>query len=208
LAVGRLRPAYSEFGGPWYEFEGSYWHIAAGQVKHGIDWAYQTEGRGTYGFHLLFGHHGLFSLTPVFLLGVVGAVYGLARRRGVAARLGSADDSEDKGLGISAAPLKALALLTLLVAVVVIGFYVFGVNDRNRNYGGWTSAPRWLMWLTPLLLLSALPAADWLAPRRWGRGLAYVLLALSVLSVSYPAWNPWRHPWVYNWMESQGWIPY
>jgi len=34
------------------------------------------------------------------------------------------------------------------------------------------------------------------------------LLALSVLSVSYPAWNPWRHPWIYNLLEALDRIKY
>jgi hypothetical protein len=207
LAVGQLRPAYSEFGGPWYEFEGSYWTIAPGQLKHGIDWAYLTEGRGTYAFHVLLGHHGLFSLTPVFLLSAAGVVYLLLRRP---ARRGRQppEPLKNPGAGPPRSPPGALAILTLFVAVVVIGFYILIVGDRNRNYGGWTSAPRWLMWLTPLLLLTALPIADWLASSRWGRGLAYVLLGLSVMSASYPAWTPWRHPWIYDFMEARGWIPY
>ena len=64
------------------------------------------------------------------------------------------------------------------------------------------------MWLTPLWMLSLVPVADRLGASRGGRALAYLLLALSVLSASYPAWNPWRHPWIYNFMESRGWIPY
>src|SRR5262249_34219973 len=152
---------------------------------------------------LLLGHHGLFSLTPVFLLGAAGVVYVIAQAsRGRQPPKGA----KDQGTSTPRSPLLILAGLTLLLAVVVIGFYVVGVGDRSRNYGGWTSAPRWLVWLTPFWLLTALPVADRLAPRRWGRGLAYVLLAVSVLSASYPAWNPWRHPWIYNWLESQGWI--
>src|SRR5262249_188660 len=73
--------------------------------------------------------------------------------------------------------------------VAVILFYVGYVS--HGNYGGWTSGARWLIWLTPLWLVALVPAADWLSGRRWGRGVAYVLLALSVLSASYPAWNPW-----------------
>ena len=197
LALGTLRPAYESFGTSWYEFEGSHWKVQPGEVPYGIDWAYLSEGRGVYAFHLLLGHHGLFSLTPVFLLAVAGVVYALARLPAAAA------DGE-----APAPDLRGVALLTLLVVVVVIGFYVVWVNDRNRNYGGWTSGPRWLMWLTPLFLVTMLPAADWLAGRRWGRALALVLLAVSVLSVSYPACSPWTHPWIYNWMESQGWLPY
>ena len=93
-----------------------------------------------------------------------------------------------------------VSVLALVVSVAVIVFYTAMVDDRNRNYGGWTSGLRWLLWLTPLWLLTMLPAADWLAGRRWRRGFAYLLLGISVFSASYPAWNPWRHPWLYDLM--------
>ena len=92
------------------------------------------------------------------------------------------------------------------VSLVVFVFYAFVVS--TANYGGWTNGPRWLLWLTPLWLFAALPAADWLGRRRWGRVLCLALLALSVLSASYAAWNPWRHPWIYHAMEAGGWLPY
>jgi hypothetical protein len=194
IAIGQWAPAYENFGGPWYEFEGSYWRIEPDQIKHGIDWAYQTESRAMYAFHVLVGHHGFFSLSPIYLLAMAGAVYGLLSRK----------ESDDGRIS----SLKIVAFLTLVLTVVIVGFYTVVVADRNRNYGGWTSGLRWLMWLTPLWLLSILPAADWLAARRWGRGLAYVLLAISVFSASYPAWNPWRHPWLYNFLEARGWVLY
>ncbi len=65
LAIDRLTPAYGEFGGPWYEFEGSYWGDTS---RDGIDGAGALENKFDYLFHMLFGHHGLFSLTPIFLL--------------------------------------------------------------------------------------------------------------------------------------------
>jgi hypothetical protein len=191
LAIGQLRPAYSEFGGPWYEFDGSHWKL----MDRGIDWAYLSEGRAVYAFHVLIGHHGIFSLTPIFLLTLAGMICGLVMWR---AHKRNGETPE----------LKMVALLSLFVSVIVIGFYVAWVNDRNRNYGGWTSGLRWLIWLTPLWLLTMLPVADWLATRRWGRGLAYLLLGFSVLSVSYPALNPWRHPWLYKFLETRGWISY
>jgi hypothetical protein len=97
-----------------------------------------------------------------------------------------------------------IALLTVYLTVVVVGFYLVISN----NYGGNTSGPRWLFWLTPFWLLTMLPVADWLAGRRWGRIMALVMLAVSVVSVTFPAWNPWRQPWIYHWLDSQGLIPY
>jgi hypothetical protein len=191
LAVEMWRPAYSEFGGPWYAYEGSHWRANPGQEKQGIDWAGQKESGAAYAFHFLFGHHGIFSLSPIYLLAVAGMLYLLFRRNGPA---------DPRQWRVS----RVVAGLTLVVSVVVIGFYLI----RTTNYGGWTSGPRWVMWLSPLWLLMVAPAADWLAVRRWTRGLAYALLGLSVLSVNYPAWNAWRHPWLYNWMEALGWLKY
>jgi hypothetical protein len=87
---------------------------------------------------------------------------------------------------------------------VVVGFYLV----KSDNYGGWTNGLRWLMWLSPLWLLTMVPVADWLAGRRWGRWLGYALLAVTVFSVSYRLWNPWRHPWLFDLMESEGWVAY
>jgi hypothetical protein len=50
-----------------------------------------------------------------------------------------------------------------------------------------------------------LPAADRLARSMFGMVVASLLLTLSVLSVSYPTWNPWTHPWIYNWLVWCGW---
>ena len=94
--------------------------------------------------------------------------------------------------------------MTLLLTLVTFGFYLMFTD----NYGGGTSGMRWLMWLTPLWLLTMLPVVDWLGQRRWGRWLSLTLLAWSIFSVSYPTWNPWRHPWLYNLLDNAGYIPY
>jgi hypothetical protein len=145
-----------------------------------------------YMFHLLLGHHGIFSLSPIFLLSVLGMAYPKLA------------DTTPR------ASLKCLLYLAGLISVIVFLFYTVYVYHalQTSNYGGWTSGPRWFFWMIPLWLMSMLPVADRLAGSRWGRGLGYVLLGLSALSVAYPAWNPWRHPWIYNWMQDLGWIRY
>jgi hypothetical protein len=198
LAIGQWTPAYGEFGGPWYNFQGSHWNKPPEGSKPGIDWAWTKETTAAYAVNLLVGHHGFFSLSPVFLLSGVGIGIALARR-----------NVFRPVTFVRTAPALALvAALALVLTVTVLGFYICGTDVRTHNYGGWTSGPRQLMWLTPLLLVAALPCADWLGGRRWGRGLAYVLLGIAILSVSYPAWNPWRHPWIYDFLESQGMLPY
>lgn len=159
----------------WYHFtytingreRTSYWTSPAG-IDQG------EPSPEVYAFNVLVGHHGIFSLTPIWLLSVVGCGMWLCdpRRRALAASIG-------------------------LVSLVCLAFYL-SRPQIDRNYGGMTSGLRWMFWFAPLWLVLLLPAADWLARRRWGRGIALVLLALSVMSASYPTWNPWTSPWIQN----------
>jgi hypothetical protein len=197
-ALGKLRPAYSEFGGPWYEYEGSHWRKPPpGQVKHGIDWAKEHETRAEYALHVLVGHHGLFSLTPLWLLAVAAMLAACARPAALV-RAARGNATGPCGLPWFVQPLG------LALTVVVIGFYLV----ESDNYGGWTNGLRWLMWLTPIWLTCLLPLADRLAPSRRGRVLAYLLLAVSVFSAHYSLWNPWRMPWLYDLMLALGWPGY
>jgi hypothetical protein len=338
LALDRWEPAYAEANpdsedtGFWYKYKGSIWRKDAPDEevpKRGPDFAKrQGETTEQYILHCLIGHHGIVSLTPLWLLSLAGMVYGatrFGRPRGAeesqqAASLphetptapppapepppppppppkeelpanpsppaespastaasesvlasppqespfqfGSSthllgseaeapaslpEESPFQFSGFAttpsksapsakpqpsapprepAAPAKApvtaptssptdkdwavaneqplIAWLTLILTVVVVGFYLW----RTSNYSGVSNGLRWLFWLIPFWLLSMVPVVDYLARSRWGRILCYALLAVSIFSATYRDWNPWRHPWLWQVMQAQGWLPY
>lgn len=197
-ALGSPLPAYSEFGGPWYNFEGSHWAKRGTPQAKGID--FNDEPMSIYAFHLLLGHHGWFSLTPVFVVALAGLI-GLGVR--------SAADVRKMARGAGKGPAwtpRLFAAMTLAVSAVVFVFYL--TRTQSYNYGGFTSGPRWLFWLIPLWLVAVPVAADRLAGSRAGRVAGAVLLGASVMSVFYPAWNPWRAPWLLQLLEFTGKVRY
>ncbi|MCE9546536.1 MAG: hypothetical protein K8T25_13600 [Planctomycetia bacterium] len=209
ISHGHIEPPYSfrtegkdwETGN-WYNYtykvggveKSSYWKrdpqsmAARSPVDRG------EPSRGLYAFHALIGHHGIFSLTPLWLLSLAGTIMMLRSRRG-----------ESDAPGTSGPSLFALGAFVAILSVVCIGFYL-GQGTENRNYGGGTSGLRWAFWLVPLWLTAMLPAADWTDGRPWRRLLAVVLVGFSALSASYPIWNPWTHPWLAQWMIYIGWV--
>lgn len=196
-AMGKVLPAYSEFGGPWYNFEGSHWAKRGTPAAKGID--FNDEPTATYAFHLAFGHHGWFSLTPVWLAALGGlVVLGVRSAPHVRALFGRA-----KGTGWTP---ELFAAMTLAISVTVFAFYL--TRTQSYNYGGNTSGPRWLFWLIPLWVLALAPAADRLARSQGGRLLAAGLFGFGVLSAFYPAWNPWRNPWILQLLEFTGTVRY
>jgi hypothetical protein len=183
IAHGSLTIPYMHRGQTdnWYDYTfqrngkeiESYWRNPTG-----IDLGEQS--RAVYAFHVLVGHHGIFSLTPIWLLSVAGICLSLW-------------PGQDRRL-------RQWAVLIGGVSLICIVFYLFRPLGE-RNYGGMTSGFRWVFWLAPLWLLSMLPAVDYLSKRRWTRILALVLLIISVFSVNYPTWNPWTNPWIMDYMK-------
>jgi hypothetical protein len=183
-AFGTVVPVYEKFETEWYRYPGSHWSRLGTPAGKGID--FLDEPKWLYGFHLTLGHHGWFSLTPVWVVGLVGLA-SLARRR------------PSKWLS----PAR-FAQLTLAVSAVVLGFYVYKTN----NYGGNAACARWLLWLTPLWVLGAAAGADAAGRSRWGRWLAGLALGVSAFSAAYATWNPWRPPWLQQLLFYSGTIDY
>jgi hypothetical protein len=175
LAHESFKPPYAHRD--WYDYPDSYW-----RDPQGIDVG--EKSRTTYALHVLVGHHGIFSLTPVWLLSFFGLLTWLAWG--------------DR-------PRRELAALVAITSILCLVFYIGLRPQEDRNYGGMTSGFRWMFWCAPLWLVVMLPAADRLARSTAGMALAALLLTFSVMSASYPTWNPWTHPWVYNWMVWSGW---
>jgi hypothetical protein len=195
-AVGQFRPVQTEFESSWYRFPGSHWNPPKdGEIKYGIDWARMHETRSEYALHMLVGHHGLFSLTPLWILAILGAIVGCVPRKPAPTETNRQPTH----------PLPwFVGPMTFALTVVVVGFYLF----KSDNYGGWTNGLRWLMWLCPLWLLCLIPIVDAMASCKWRRGVVIALLAVSVMSAHYSPWNPWRHPWIYDLMQASGWKGY
>ncbi|QEG41999.1 hypothetical protein [Roseimaritima ulvae] len=163
----------------WYEYEGSYW---TGDGRSGVDLG--EPSRAVYILHTTLGHHGLFSLTPLWLLSIVGAVYWLA------------DEDGNR---------RALAMAICLASLVCLVFYWMRPLI-DRNYGGVSAALRWMMWFAPLWLWLMVPAADRMAKFGGLRYLGGGLLMLSVFSASTALQNPWQHPWLYRIWDYLGWL--
>ena len=169
----------------WYSYEGSYWTEAR---RTGVDRG--EPSRLTYAFHVLVGHHGIFSLTPVWLLSACGLVLWLF---GVSRETASASVQRD------------LAAMVLVLSVVCLTFYL-ARPLVDRNYGGVTNGFRWMFWFIPLWLVVMLPAADAAANRPLRRAVALAALLISIFSASYTPLNPWSHPWIYRYWQYIEWI--
>ena len=163
----------------WYDYPGSYW-LTTNEGKSSVDLGQTSQG--IYSFHLLFGHHGIFSLTPIWILSFAGMFVLLFQQR---------------------FQMRWFAFMTIVISIVVVAFYIMR-PEHDRNYGGWTSALRWLFWLAPMWLVSIVPIAEWLGKSSRGRMLCYGVLLLSAVSACYSLGNPWVHPWLYEIWDMTG----
>ena len=164
----------------WYDYPESRWLIGN---KGGVDKG--EPDPAVYAFHCLIGHHGIFSLTPMWILSLCGMpllLFQSGYRR-----------------------YRWLAVMIIIVSFVVVAFYLTRPLE-DRNYGGGTSALRWLLWLAPLWILAAVPFVELLSKSIWGKIAVVILVAASIASAHYSAMNPWVHPWLYELLVKLEWI--
>jgi hypothetical protein len=169
--------------GDWYDYPGSYW---VGDRKQGVDKG--EPNRNTYIFHCLIGHHGIFSLTPFWLISLLGCFCIWQKRE-------TWNVFRDHRLLIAAA--------ILATSIVAIAFYLARPME-DRNYGGVTSGFRWAFWLTvPWIWLALHGLKEIQSP--WGRRSVELLLAISIFSAIFPWSNPWTSPWLMQLWAYLGW---
>lgn len=160
LATGSIVPVYLRDGA--YDYPGSYW-----RSPRGMDALH--EPKYIYSFHLLLGHHGLFSMTPAFIFSAVAIVKAIK------------DKSEH----------FAEAILIAAVVVVMTLFFIV----RTNNYGGNCVGFRWAIPYMPLLFVFF---ADWLdrvRMRAWSWGLVLASLLVTQVHVHDAFWTPWHLSW-------------
>jgi hypothetical protein len=181
LVTDGVKPFYAYYGTEKYVYvhDGvpSYW-----MYPQGID--ANTEPPLVYLLHCTVGHHGIFSLTPIFLLTFAGWCLPRTWR----------------------SPGRAVQAAGVLLTLAVMAFYLS--RTENYNYGGNTAGLRWSFWLIPFWLLAMLPLLDAFGRNWWFRSVAGVLLAASVFSAASAAGNPWRPSWLYDMMKERGLIDY
>jgi hypothetical protein len=243
LVTGSWKPAYAYKQA--YEFPGSYWKIdpSTGRLvgsrvdpvtgktvlkfPEGID--NQYEPWHVYLFHMLIGHHGIFSLSPIFVFTVLGLIRQLgspklpvssAETRVSPDTLSGMDmkspqDSSQggpegrgqaSGMSRTGIGLGFFAYLTIGLTALLVVFYLFFAGQRN--YGGICNGLRWLFWLIPLWLIFLPLGLEGRVSRRGFRIMALFFLLVSVASTFYASRNPWTRPWLQQWLYFHQWIKY
>jgi hypothetical protein len=182
IATGSLKPTYANFGSSKYNFviDGipSYWADPDGVDRN-------LDSPAVYFLHSTIGHHGIFSLTPLFLMGLAGWFLSYS---------------------VCHAALRTMIRLGVVMTVLVLGFYM--TRFDNYNYGGVSCGLRWALWLIPFWLLAMVPIVEAGARIIGLRWLQFALLGASIVSAWLPVENPWQQPWLFRQMEAWKWIDY
>jgi hypothetical protein len=185
MVVGTIKPAYTQK--EWYEYPGSHF-VPGAPGRSAIDSLNDPEKRensAVYFVHMTIGHHGWFSLIPIWFFALWGGARSLRGR-----------DAGPAGL---AWPVFAVS------AGVFLFFWL--VADQ-RNYGGYCHGMRWLIWLEPLWLLLLPIGLDQSAANPKLRRLAAACLLVSVFSMADTLCVPWSYSWLHRVLRYFGIVGY
>lgn len=115
------------------------------------------EPKHIYAFNMLLGHHGLFSMTPLFCFGFFEAIRRFVKRE----------------------PHRREIAVWMSTLAAFLYFYI----RRTTNYGGWSVGMRWLVPVMPWLLLLFglwLDRTTLTRIKRWGVLGAFLVSAYNV----------------------------
>ena len=163
----------------WYDYPGTYWNH---ENRRGVDRG--EPSRLAYFLQITIGHHGIFSLTPFWLLLPVGVVCSLAYGQ------------RDFRIFVSAVTVASCVCLVFYVMRPMI----------DRNYGGVSCCFRWMLWFTPMWMVICIPALNECSESARTRFAVNAILALSVFSASIALDTPWQAPWLYRFWSFLGWL--
>jgi hypothetical protein len=178
-ALGELKLVYTEFGTESYLYEGSLWKTPLELDSLNLPWfdpqeaaerGITGESYGLYLFNMTLGHHGFWSLTPIFFFSLVG----LARLWRTGSKL---------------VPIGTL--LDLLVCAVLVGAYLY--NPAAWQTGGELHAYLWVMLLVPVLLAVAVVGGWFGLVGRGGEPMAavgWMTAVLTIVVLAFYTWNP------------------
>ncbi len=189
VAIRQTQVGWGVYGwDDWYDYPKSYW---LPDNKKGVDRG--EPNRWTYLLHITIGHHGVFSLTPLWIVALIGGALWIRgswpKRTEQQTFYGAC-----RGWLISESGIAATLFAVTLACFV---FYV-SRDVVDRNYAGVCSGFRWMFWLIPAWLWFCVPALEQARNNRILRGLIQVALLISIFSATVPWPNPWSHPWLYR----------
>jgi hypothetical protein len=166
-ATGSWIPAYADAS--MMSYKGSYF----GGRRGGIDALF--EPKSIYAFNVLLGHHGVFSMTPIFNFGLFEIVRRLWKR--------------DKYVPET--------IVFAVCFTVVTAFYIF----RTHNYGGWCVGMRWLVPVMPWLLVMFGLWIDRAKINTLKWTLVVMAFAVSAFNVQDGLTSPFQFSVWHNWLE-------
>ena len=159
---GRWFLPYEAFGTEAYNYEGSLWNTPL-EMDYFNE---HPEPYWVYLLHMTVGHHGIFSLTPIYLF----SVWGMARLLGGR---------------------RLLSLCIILTGVTIIGLGIYYLRDPDAwEAGGPMFEYAWLLLSIPILfaILVLLSAIPWLrGVDRPMEALAWMTFVITIVVVAFYA---------------------